>query len=106
MNKERIFTGALMQASNGAIVQAVSKNKNAIGYIGIGYINDTVKPLTVNSIKGTPESTLDGTFPISRALYMFTNGWPKGDILNFINFVINPEKGQRYVKEAEFVPLY
>jgi phosphate transport system substrate-binding protein len=37
MNKERVFPGALMQASNGAIVQAVSKNKNAIGYIGIGY---------------------------------------------------------------------
>ncbi len=106
MNKERVFPGALMQASNGAIVQAVSKNKNAIGYIGIGYINDTIKPLMVNGIKGTPETTLDGTFPVSRALYMFTNGWPKGDILNFINFVINPEKGQKYVKEAEFVPLF
>jgi phosphate transport system substrate-binding protein len=106
MNKERVFPGALLQASNGAIVQAVSKNKNAIGYVGIGYINDTIKALMVNSIKGTPETTLDGTFPVSRALYMFTNGWPKGDILNFINFVINPEKGQRYVKEAEFVPRF
>jgi len=106
MNKERVFPGALLQASNGAIVQVVSKNKNAIGYIGIGYINNTIKPLMVNSIKGTPETTLDGSFPVSRALYMFTNGWPKGDVLNFINFVINPEKGQKYVKEAEFVPLF
>jgi phosphate transport system substrate-binding protein len=106
MNKERVFQGALLQASNGAIVQAVSKNKNAIGYVGLGYINDTIKALMVNSIKGTPETTLDGTYPVSRALYMFTNGWPKGDILNFINFVINPEKGQKYVKEADFVPLF
>ncbi|MBN2420487.1 MAG: phosphate ABC transporter substrate-binding protein [Deltaproteobacteria bacterium] len=106
MEKERVFPGALLQASNGAIVQAVSKNQNAIGYIGLGYLNDTVKATTVNSIKGSPESTLDGTFPISRALYMFTNGWPKGDTLNFINFVLNPEKGQKYVKESGFVPLY
>ena len=37
MKKERVFPGALLQASNGAIVQAVAKNKNAIGYIGLGY---------------------------------------------------------------------
>ena len=45
-------------------------------------------------------------FPVSRALYMFTPGWPKGDTLNFINFVVHPEKGQKYVREAGFVPLY
>lgn len=106
MKKERVFPSALLQASNGSIVQIISKNKNAIGYIGIGYMNKSVKSLMVNSIKGSAATTLDGTFPISRPLYMFTNGWPKDDILNFINFVIHPEKGQKYVEEAGFVPLY
>ena len=106
MKKERVYAGALLQASNGAIVQAVSKNRYAIGYIGLGYINTSVKPLAVNGIKGSERTTLDGTYPISRALYMFTRGWPTGDTLNFINFVLNPQKGQRYVKEAGFVPLY
>lgn len=106
MNKERVSPRALLQASSGAIVQAVSKNKNAIGYIGIGYINKDVKPLSVNGIKGSIETTLSGTYPISRPLYMFTPGWPKGDTLNFINFVLNPDKGQKYVSEAGFVPLY
>jgi phosphate transport system substrate-binding protein len=106
MKKERVYAGALLQASNGAIVQAVSKNRYAIGYIGLGYINKSVKPLTVNGIKGSEKTTLDGTYPISRPLYMFTRGWPTGDALNFINYVLNPQKGQRYVKEAGFVPLY
>ena len=106
MKKERVFPGALLQASNGAIVQAISKNENAIGYIGLGYLNNTIKATTVNSIKGSAASTLDGTFPISRALYMFTNGWPKDDTLNFINFMLNPEKGQKYVEETGFVRLY
>ena len=39
MKKERVFPGALLQASNGAITQAISKNKNAIGYIGIGDVD-------------------------------------------------------------------
>ncbi len=106
MRKERVYPGALLQASNGAVVQAVSNNKNAIGYIGHGYINDSVQPLTVNGVKGTPETTLDGTYPISRPLFMFTNGWPKGDALNFINYVLNPSKGQKLVGEVGFVPLY
>jgi len=106
MNKERVFPGALLQASNGAVVQAVSKNKNAIGYIGLGYLNDNVKALDINGIKGSLETILNGTYPISRPLYMFTKGWPKGEILHFINFVMHPDKGQKYVAEAGFVPLY
>jgi phosphate transport system substrate-binding protein len=106
MNKERIFPGALLQASNGAIVQAVSKNKNALGYIGLGYLDKSVKPVMVNGIKGSEETTVNGTYPISRPLFMFTNGWPTGDALNFINFVLHPEKGQKYVSEAGFVPLF
>ncbi len=101
-----VFPGALLQASNGAIVQAVSKNKNAIGYVGIGYLNKEVKALSVENVVGTADTTLNGTYPISRPLFMFTPGWPKGDALNFINFMLHPQKGQKYVAEAGFVPMY
>ena len=106
MKKERVYPGALLQASNGAVAQAVANNKNAVGYIGIGYINTSVKPLTVNGITGSAETTLDGTFPISRPLFMFTNNWPVGDVAKFINYTLHPEKGQNLVKQAGFVPLY
>ena len=106
MKKERVFPGALLQASNGAIVQAVSKNKNAVGYIGLGYLDKAVKPLTVNGVKGSVETTLSGSYPVSRPLFMFTPGWPKGEVLRFINFIIHPEKGQKYVQGIGFVPLY
>jgi phosphate transport system substrate-binding protein len=106
MKKERVTPRAQVMASNGAIVQAVSKNKYAIGYIGIGYLNPSVKALTVDSIQGTEETTLDGTFPISRPLFMFTNGWPKGEVLNFINYVLNPKKGQNHVADSGYVRLY
>jgi phosphate transport system substrate-binding protein len=106
LKKERVYPGALLQASNGAVAQAVSKNKNAVGYIGVGYINKDLKPVTVNGVVGSAETTLNGKFPISRALYMFTNKWPMGDIAKFINYVLHPEKGQKLVKDAGFVPLY
>ena len=106
MNKERVTPAAQVMASNGAVAQAVSTNKYAIGYIGIGYVNESVKALTVNGIKGSEETTLDGTFPISRPLFMFTNGWPKGEVLNFVNFMLNPKQGQEMVAESGYVRLY
>jgi phosphate transport system substrate-binding protein len=106
MKKERVYPGALLQPSNGSVVQAVSKNKNAIGYIGLGYVDASVKALSANGVTGSAETTLNGTYPVSRPLYMFTAGWPEGDTLKFINFVIHPQKGQKYVSEAGYVPLY
>jgi len=106
MKKKRVFPGALLQASNGAVSQAVAKNKNAIGYIGIGYINEDVKPLMVNRVTGSAETTLNGTYPISRPLFMFTAGWPKGAPLKFINFFLHPDKGQKYISEVGYVPLF
>ena len=106
MSKERVYKRAQLQASNGAVAQTVAKNKRAIGYVGFGYLNKEIKGLSVNGIAGTPATTLSGTYPISRALFMFTNGWPKGDTARFINFVLNPVTGQKLVKAAGFVPLY
>lgn len=106
LKKERVFPGALLQASNGAVAQAVSNNKNALGYIGLGYLDSSVKSLMVNRVAGSAETTLNGSFPISRPLYMFTAGWPEGDTINFINYVMHPQKGQKFISEIGFVPLY
>jgi len=104
MKKERVFPGALLQASNGAIVQAVSKNPNAIGYIGVGYAEKTVKLLSVNGIVGSKETTLNKTFPISRPLYMYTPDKPAGEVKSFLDYVMS-DKGQKLVEEEGFIPL-
>jgi phosphate transport system substrate-binding protein len=106
MKKERVYPGALLQASNGAVAQAVSKNKNAIGYVGLSYLNDDLKPTTVGGTAASIETALNGSYSISRVLYMFTKGWPTGTTLQFINFVMHPEKGQKIVAETGYVPLY
>nr|WP_319395383.1 phosphate ABC transporter substrate-binding protein [uncultured Desulfobacter sp.] len=105
MLKERVVPSALTVPSNGGIVQAISNTPGAIGYIGLGYLNKDLKALTVDGIEGTEENTLNGTYPISRALFMFTNGWPEGDTLSFLSFILS-RKGQDLVKEAGSIPLF
>ncbi len=106
MQKQRVTPRAQVMASNGMIVQAVSNNKHAIGYIGIGYVTASVKTLSVNGIVGSEQTTLDGSFPVARPLFMFTSGWPQGKTLDFINFVLNPQKGQNHVAASGYVRLY
>jgi len=104
LNNARVTPRAQLQASNGAVVQAVSKNRYAIGYIGLGYLNTSVKGLTVNGITASAKTALSKEYPIARPLYMYTNGQPKGEVANFLKFVLSPA-GQRLVAKEGFVPL-
>ncbi len=104
LKKEKVTPEAQMSASSGAVAQIVSKNRFAIGYVGIGYINKDLKAVPVNGVRATPETALDGSFPVSRALYFFTRGELKDDIKAFVEFVLSDD-GQKIVLEEGFVPL-
>ena len=105
MKKADVRKDALLQASNGAIVSAVSQNQKAIGYVGFGYLDDNVKALKVNGVEGTIENGKSGSFPISRKLYLYINKKTASkNTLDFVSFLTSPE-GQKLVKEAGFIPL-
>jgi phosphate transport system substrate-binding protein len=105
MEREPIVTEHALGQSSADVVRAVSTNPGAIGYIGLGYLNAHVKPLKVNGVMGSRKTALDGTYLINRPLFMFTSSWPEGRRLEFINFVLDPERGQETIKEAGFIPL-
>ncbi|MDX9815761.1 MAG: PstS family phosphate ABC transporter substrate-binding protein [Smithellaceae bacterium] len=104
MKKTKVTPRAQMLASNGAIVQAVAKNRYAISYLGIGYINKDVKPLRVNGVAGSAQTALSREYPLSRELYMYTNGEPRGGVAGYINFV-KSAAGQEIIAKEGFVPL-
>jgi phosphate transport system substrate-binding protein len=104
LKKAKVSPRAQLQASNGAVVQVVSKNKYAIGYIGLGYLDKSVKALKVNGIEASEKTVLSKKYPVSRHLYMYTNGKPKGDVAKYLGFVLSAE-GQKIVKKEGFVTL-
>ncbi len=71
-------------------------------------MDSSVKAIKINKngkeIEPTVENVLNGEYPISRSLYMITNGEPKGIVKDFIDFVLS-EEGQRIVEEEGFVPV-
>jgi phosphate transport system substrate-binding protein len=104
LHKDKVRADALLVASNGQAVQTVAQNKYAIGYIGIGYIEKSVKALKTNGEKASGDTVRSGSWPISRPLYMYTNGKPEGNIAMFIDFLLSRE-GQKIVNEVKYVSI-
>ena len=104
MKKAKVTPRAQMLASNGALVTAVAKNKYAIAYLGIGYVNKSVKPIMVNGIKASIQTAMSKQYPFSRELYMYTNGEPVGQVAKYIAFVKSAD-GQKIVAKEGFVPI-
>jgi phosphate transport system substrate-binding protein len=107
---EEFSPGALMMPSSYAIAEEVANNENTIGYYGMGYISPRQKVIAVakdtNSlfIEPTLQAVRSNAYPISRPLYLYTNGTPQGVIKEFIDFVYSKE-GQEIVKKTDFVPI-
>jgi phosphate transport system substrate-binding protein len=69
-----------------------------------GYLNKSVKALAVGGVQATPETALSKQYPISRPLYMYTDGEPKGEAAGYIRFVLSTA-GQQLVAKQGFVPV-
>lgn len=99
---------AFTQADTGAIVINVSQNPGAIGYIGFSYHDNSTKALSVDNGSGsvfpTYETIHSGVYPLSRPLYMYTNGEPTGLKKEFTDFVLS-DQGQNIATGAGFIPL-
>lgn len=106
MGKETIAANCEYVGSNGAVRQRVQSTPAAIGYAGLGFVDDTVKALKVNGIAPTEATVIAGEYPIARPLFMFTNGYPKlGSVLyRFVTLHLTP-RGEELVTSIGFVPV-
>ena len=98
----------LIQSATGAIVMEISQNKNAIGYIGIAYLDDSVKSIDLKTDSGpvspSAENVKSKAYPLARPLYFYTDGQPTGPAKEFIDFVMSPV-GQDIVSEVGYIPV-
>ncbi|HER43116.1 MAG TPA: PstS family phosphate ABC transporter substrate-binding protein [Candidatus Eisenbacteria bacterium] len=106
MKKEKIHEGAEYVGSNGAIRQRVQSTRAAIGYVGLGFVDRSVKALEINGVTPDAATIASGVYPVARPLYMFTNGYPKlgSHLFSFITLYLTP-KGQEIVEEIGFIPV-
>jgi len=103
---------------NAQIIEGILQDEGAVGYVGVGYLYDETgkirKGIKVLKISKEPNGTgflptdkaaVDsGSYPISRPLYMSTNGKPKGDVAKLLTWIVGPE-GQAIVEREGFFTI-
>ncbi len=110
-NKDVFAPQTLLMPSSVGITSEVQRNPHAIGYDGLGYVDtETEKLIAVAKDASAPyilpsvETGADGTYPISRGLYMYTTGAPNADIDDYLTWIRGPD-GQKIVANLGFVPI-
>ncbi len=106
MNKEKMDSSVEYVSTNPQAFARVKNTRGAIGYVGFGFVQEGVKALTLDGITPTRQTILTGKYPVSRPLFMFTNGYPKlGSMTHkFVTFHLT-EKGQEVIEDKGFVPV-
>lgn len=99
----------LLMSSSEGISAEIRQNPNTIGYDGLGYVTPDQKVIAVAQSADGPytlpsvATVNDGSYPISRPLYMYTAGQPAGEVEAYLDWVLT--EGQALVLKLGFVPL-
>lgn len=107
--KELFSPETLLMPSSEGISAEVRQNPNAIGYDGLGYVTRDQKKVGVSRSASAPfvlpsvETVRDGSYPVSRPLFMYTAGQPGAQVKAYLDWVMHD--GQELVKDLGFVPL-
>jgi phosphate transport system substrate-binding protein len=104
LDKARLRQDSLRQASNRAVVTTVATTPGAIGYVGLGYLSSEIKAVTINAVLPSKETVVSAQYELSRPLFMYTNGKPKGRTKDFMDFILS-RRGQEIVERQGFVGI-
>lgn len=82
---------AIIQNGTDAVMTTVGNTTDAIGYISLGSLNDTVKAVKIEGVEATDQNIIDGKYPIARPFNIATKGEPSELAQYFIDFIMSKE---------------
>jgi phosphate transport system substrate-binding protein len=100
MDKSEITPRAIVQDSNGAVLQLVADDPNAIGFISLGLVNSDVKALSLGGVAATHDNVSNGSYNLSRPFLFMTLEKPTGKVKEFIDFILSTEGQNQLAKEG------
>ncbi|MBW2194297.1 MAG: phosphate ABC transporter substrate-binding protein [Deltaproteobacteria bacterium] len=104
LSKGEISSKAYFVVSNGGMKSAIAQDPNSIGYVSVGYIDNTVAAVSIDGVAPTLENVKEGKYKVARGLYSNTKGEPTGLAKKLIKYLLTPD-GQDIVADKGFVPV-
>ena len=88
--------------STAVMMTTVAGNTNAIGYVSLGSLDDSVKVLSIDGVEATVENIKNGTYSVARPFNIATGKEVSEAAQDFINFILSDE-GQAVVEENGYI---
>lgn len=101
---DRTTPKAEINSSTAVVAQTVAGNKNAIGYISLGSLDESVKALAIDGVTPSVETVGNGTYPIARPFNVATKGDLSEAAQDFLNFILSDE-GQAVITGKGYVSI-
>ena len=95
---DRTYAKAEISNSTSVVISTVAGNKNAIGYISLGSLNDSVKAVKIDGVDATVDNVKNGSYKISRPFIIATKDGISDLAADFIKFILSDD-GQTIVSE-------
>lgn len=100
MGDSLIADTAVLQPSNGSVKTTVSTTEWSVGFLSMGYLDDSVKALKVDGVVASSATAAAGDYPVVRPLNMLTNGTPSELVQAYLDFVLSDEGQEIAVEEG------
>ena len=100
----RLVRGANETTSTGAIKASIAQNPDAIGYISLGSVDNTIKALQVGGVAATTGNVQNGTYRLARPFIILTGANVHAESTAFINWMTGSD-GQRIVSSNGWIPV-
>lgn len=103
-DKDNTTANAEISSSTSVVITTVSGNENAIGYVSMGSLNDTVKAISVDGAKATVENVKSGDYKVARPFNIVTGKNVSDLAKDFISFIMS-EDGQNIIEEEGYIKI-
>jgi len=106
LDRKSVVATATPFTSSTLIKQAVAKDKNAIGFDSVGFVDSSVRAVSLDKVSATSETVINGTYLMGRQLYLCTKGEPSKLAAVFIDYLKSKDCQDTIVENEGYVKLY
>ncbi|HOI55273.1 MAG TPA: phosphate ABC transporter substrate-binding protein [Phycisphaerae bacterium] len=106
MKNEKLAADTEYVGAQAAMRERIKSTASAIGYVGLGFLDDSIRALEIDGVYPDNNTVASGRYPVARPLFLFTNGYPAlgGHVHAFVTLHLS-RKGQEMVEQIGYVPV-
>ena len=101
---DKTTTSAAITNSTAVMMTTVANDKDAIGYISLGSVNDTVKAVKIDGAEASADAVKNGSYKVSRPFNVVTKGELSAVAQDFLDFIMSAD-GQKVVSGNGYIEV-